>query len=318
MIDKSDVHAACRRISGRVRRTPLVAVDPGRFGEGAQVWFKLEQIQHAGSFKARGAYNRILSAAERGELPKIGVVAASGGNHGLAVAFVAAQSKIPARIYVPENAPAVKVAKLHKLGAEVVQVGQKYADAYEACAKYAVESGALLCHAYDQPDICAGQGTLGIELLEQADGQLDTILVAVGGGGLLAGIAAATEGQARVIGVEPSNAPTLHAALAVGRPVDVPVSGVAADSLGASRAGDIAYEVARRTGVVSALVSDADIVAARLMLWNEWRLVVEHGAAAPVAALISGAYQPRAGERIVVLLCGGNTDPGDLIKPVPR
>ena len=146
------------------------------------------------------------------------MVAASGGNHGLAVAFVAAQSKIPARIYVPENAPPVKVAKLHKLGAEVVQVGQKYADAYEAGAKYAVESGALFCHAYDQPDICSGQGTLGIELLEQTGGQLDTILVAVGGGGLLAGIATATEGQVRVVGVEPANAPTLHAALAAGQP----------------------------------------------------------------------------------------------------
>ncbi|HEY3903305.1 MAG TPA: threonine/serine dehydratase [Streptosporangiaceae bacterium] len=313
MITKSDVHAARQRIAGHVRVTPIVAVDPGRFGAAAQVWFKLEQTQHAGSFKARGAYNRILGAAERGELPEVGVVAASGGNHGLAVAFVAAQSKTPARIYVPENAPPVKVAKLHKLGTEVVQVGQKYADAYEAGAKYAVESGALFCHAYDQPDICSGQGTLGIELLEQTGGQLDTILVAVGGGGLLAGIAAATEGQVRVVGVEPANAPTLHAALAAGQPVDVPVSGVAADSLGASRAGDIACEVARRTGVVSALVSDADIVAARAMLWNEWRLVVEHGAAAPVAALIAGAYRPAAGERIVILLCGGNTDPGDLI-----
>ena len=313
MITKSDVQAARQRITGRVRVTPLVAVDQGRFEPATQVWFKLEQTQHSGSFKARGAYNRILSAAERGELPDIGVVAASGGNHGLAVAFVAAQSKTPARIYVPENAPAVKVAKLHKLGAEVVQVGQKYADAYEAGAKYAVESGALFCHAYDQPDICAGQGTLGVELLEQTGGELDTILVAVGGGGLIAGIAAATEGQVRVVGVEPASAPTLHAALAAGQPVDVPVSGIAADSLGASRAGDIAYEVARRTGVVSALVSDADIVAARAMLWNDWRLVVEHGAAAPVAALLSGAYQPAAGERIVVLLCGGNTDPGDLI-----
>jgi threonine dehydratase len=313
MITKSDVQAALARITGHVRSTPIVAVDPGRFGPAAQAWFKLEQTQHSGSFKARGAFNRILGAAERGELPDVGVVAASGGNHGLAVAFVAAQSGTPARIYVPENAPAVKVAKLHKLGAEVVQVGQKYADAYEAGAKYAVESGALLCHAYDQPDICSGQGTLGIELLEQTGGQLDTILVAVGGGGLVAGIAAATEGQVRVIGVEPANAPTLHAALAAGQPVDVPVSGVAADSLGASRLGDIPFDVARRAGVVSTLVSDADIVAARAVLWNEWRLVVEHGAAAPVAALIAGAYQPAVGERIAVLLCGGNTDPGDLI-----
>src|SRR5712691_7476036 len=151
MITKSDIEAARQRITGRVRATAIVAVDPGRFGAAGQVWFKLEQTQHSGSFKARGAFNRILGAAERGELPEIGVVAASGGNHGLAVAYVAAQSKIPARIYVPENAPAVKVAKLHNLGAEVVQVGQNYAGAYETGAKYAVESGALFCHAYDQP-----------------------------------------------------------------------------------------------------------------------------------------------------------------------
>ena len=189
-----------------------------------------------------------------------------------------------ARVYVPANAPAVKVAKLRKLGAAVELVGDKYADAYDAAVKHAADSGALFCHAYDQPDICAGQGTIGLELLEQVDG-LDTILVAVGGGGLLAGIAAAVEGRARVVGVEPATAPTLNAALAAGEPVAVEVSGVAADSLGASRLGDIAFAVATRTDVGSVLVDDAAILEARAALWDHYRLAVEPGGAAAYAAL---------------------------------
>src|SRR3954471_16748530 len=189
MISISDVERAAARIEGRVRRTPV-------FEDGG-VWFKLEHLQHTGSFKARGAFNRIIAA---GELPAAGVVAASGGNAGLAVAYAAREFGLAARVFVPATAPAVKVAKLHALGAAVELVGDKYADAYDAAVKHAADSGALFCHAYDQPEICAGQGTVGLELLEQVDG-LDTILVAVGGGGLLAGIAAAVEGRARVVGV---------------------------------------------------------------------------------------------------------------------
>ncbi|WP_410622346.1 threonine/serine dehydratase [Amycolatopsis sp. cmx-8-4] len=303
MISTSDVERAATRIHGRVRRTPVFAADG--------VWFKLEHLQHTGSFKARGAFNRILAA---GDIAAAGVVAASGGNAGLAVAHAAREFVVPARVFVPTTAPAVKVAKLHALGAAVELVGDKYADAYDAAVKHAAGSGALFCHAYDQPEICAGQGTAGLELLEQVDG-LDTILVAVGGGGLLAGIAAAVEGRARVVGVEPRTIPTLHAALDAGEPVQVEVSGLAADSLGASRLGDIAFAVATRTGAGSVLVEDAAIAEARTTLWDRYRLAVEAGGATACAALLSGAYVPAPGERVAVLLCGGNTDPATLTSP---
>ena len=312
MITNSDVRAAAARIAGHVRATPLIETDPGAFPPAARVWLKLEQFQHTGSFKVRGAVNRILSAAEQGTLPAAGVVAASGGNAGLAAAYAAARHGLPARVYVPDTAPPVKVARLREYGAEVVQGGATYADAYEAGAKHAAQVGALFCHPYDQPEVCAGQGTLGRELLEQAGGQVDTVLVAVGGGGLLAGVAAASEGRASVVGVEPATIPTLHAALAAGGPVDVAVSGVATDSLGATRLGDIGYAVAVRTRAHSVLVSDASIVAARSYLWDQYRLAVEHGGATAFAALLSGAYQPREGERIAVVLCGANTDPATL------
>ncbi|MEV6832395.1 threonine/serine dehydratase [Amycolatopsis sp. NPDC051102] len=301
MISTADVARAAARIEGRIRRTPVFADDG--------VWFKLEHLQHTGSFKARGAFNRILAADGQ-----TGVVAASGGNAGLAVAHAAREFGLPARVYVPATAPAVKVAKLRQLGAAVELVGEKYADAYDAAVKDAADSGDLFCHAYDQPDICAGQGTLGLELLEQA-GDLDTILVAVGGGGLLAGVAAAVEGRARVVGVEPRTIPTLHAALAAGEPVAVEVSGVAADSLGASRLGDIAFAVATRANAGSVLVDDAAILEARTALWDHYRLAVEPGGATAFAALRSGAYRPAPGERVAVVLCGANTDPATLTSP---
>ncbi len=304
MISTADVERAAARIEGRVRRTPVFTADDG-------VWFKLEQLQHTGSFKARGAFNRILAA---GELSAAGVVAASGGNAGLAVAHAAREFGLPARVYVPATAPAVKVAGLRQLGAAVDLVGEKYADAYDAAVKHAADSGALFCHAYDQPDICAGQGTLGLELLAQAGG-LDTILVAVGGGGLLAGVAAAVEGWARVVGVEPRTIPTLNAALAAGAPVAVEVSGIAADSLGATRLGDIAFAVATRTNAGSVLVDDSAIVQARAFLWDRYRLAVEPGGATAFAALLAGAYRPAPGERVAVVLCGANTDPATLTSP---
>jgi threonine dehydratase len=312
MITSTEVHAAADRIAGYVRATPLIEADRETFPLAGRVWLKLEQLQHTGSFKVRGAFNRILSAAGQGMLPAAGVVAASGGNAGLAVAYAAARHNLPARVYVPRTAPAVKVGRLREQGAEVVQVGSKYAEAYEAAAKHAIEAGALFCHAYDQPEVCTGQGTVGLELLEQTDGQLDTVLLAVGGGGLMAGIAAATETKARVVGVEPATIPTLNAALAAGRPVDVEVSGVAADSLGATRLGDIAYTVATRTRARSVVVGDAYIIAARKLLWDRYRLAVEHGGATAFAALLAGAYQPSEGERIAVVLCGANTDPATL------
>jgi threonine dehydratase len=306
VVTRADVEAAAARITGRVRRTPVLAAS-GRL-------LKLEFTQHTGSFKARGAFNRLLAAAEAGELPAAGVVAASGGNAGLAFAYAARELGARAEIYVPATAPAVKVARLRALGAAVVQVGSEYAEAYEAATKRVADTGALYCHAYDQPEMVAGQGTVALELVEQAGGELDTVLVSTGGGGLVGGIAAALAGQVRVVAVEPELAPTLHAALAAGGPVDVPVGGVAADSLGARRVGEIAYRVAMRTGVHSVLVPDAAIVAARAMLWDRYRLVVEHGAAAAMAAL-DGWYRPRPGERVAVVLCGANTDPSDLTGP---
>jgi threonine dehydratase len=312
MLTSSDIRAAADRVRGHIRSTPLAQFDPGPFAPAAAVWLKLEQLQHTGSFKVRGAFNRILAAAESGPIPEVGVVTASGGNAGLAVAYAAARSHLPAHVYVPETAPAVKVARLRALGADVVQIGSRYADAYDAAAKRAADTGAMFCHAYDQPEVCAGQGTLGLELLAQTGGELDTVLLAVGGGGLMAGVATAVGPRARVIGVEPRTIPTLNAALAAGQPVDVDVSGVAADSLGATRLGDIAYAVATRAGVGSVLVDDADILAARRLLWDSYRLAVEHGTAAALAALLTGAYQPRDGERIAVVLCGANTDVSDL------
>ena len=284
---------------------------------GIEVALKLEQLQHTGSFKARGALNRVRAAVERGELGPAGVVAASGGNAGLAVAYAAAREGVAARVYVPTTAPAVKVTRLRELGAEVVQVGDRYALAYEAAVAHAEVAGALFCHAYDQPEICAGQGTLALELHEQLRGKVDTVLVAVGGGGLMAGVAAALEGRARVVGVEPSTVPTYAEALAAGKPVDVAVSGVAADALGATRLGAIAWAVAVRTGVRSVLVDDADVVAARRLLWEQHRLVVEHAAASVVAALLSGVYRPEAGERVAAVLCGANTATNDLTPEGP-
>ena len=308
MITRDDVLAAQQRISGRVRRTPVVAAGPGR----DDVWFQCEFLQLAGVFKTRGAFNRILAGLESGELdPARGVVAASGGNAGLANAYAAAQVGVPATVFVPETAPAVKVARLREYGATVRQVGQEYAEAYAAAVGFADDAGALFCHAYDQPEVVAGAGTLGLEVLEDVP-DVDTVVVAVGGGGLFAGIATAVEGRARVVAVEPVLAPTLHAALAAGEPVDVAVAGVAADALGARRVGGIAFDVARRTRPLSVLVEDAAITAARSALWREYRMAVEHGAAAAYAGLTSSAYRPEPGERVAVVVCGANTDPATL------
>jgi threonine dehydratase len=309
VIDRLDVEAAARRIAGRVRRTPVTEVEPGPAG---RMWLKLELVQHTGSFKARGAFNHVLAARDEGRLPDAGVVAPSGGNAGLAFAYAAAEVGVPAEVFVPETAPAVKVARLRALGATVVQVGTRYADAQDAATKRAADTGALFCHAYDLPEVCAGQGTLGLELLEQTGGDVDTVLIAVGGGGLMAGVAAALEGTARVVGVEPETIPTMERALHAGRPVDVDVSGIAADSLGATRLGDIAFSVASRTGVHPVLVPDEAIIEARRHLWAEYRLAVEHGTAAALAALRTGAYRPAPDERVMVVLCGANTDPSDL------
>ncbi|MEU8222392.1 threonine/serine dehydratase [Kribbella sp. NPDC048915] len=304
-VSPDDVQQAAARIAGRVRRTPVIDIAP-------RCTFKLELLQHTGSFKPRGAFNRLLSAKENGELQGQGIVAASGGNHGLAAAYAARELGVPARIFVPETTPAAKLGKLRTLGANIVQIGSEYAEAYQAAVAEQDKTGALLVHAYDQPEIIAGQGTVGLELLEQVDG-FDTVLVAVGGGGLIAGIATALGEHAQVVGVEPAAASAMHRALEAGTPTDGPVSGVAADSLGARRLGDLAFAAVRAQGVQSVLVDDEAIVAARKELWSGFHLATEHGGATAYAALTSGAYKPAAHERVVVVVCGANTDPSTLI-----
>ncbi|RZT17234.1 L-threonine ammonia-lyase [Kribbella sp. VKM Ac-2569] len=304
-VSLDDVKQAAERIAGRVRRTPVIEVAPG-------LTFKLELLQHTGSFKPRGAFNRLLTAKDSGELTGQGIVAASGGNHGLAAAYAARELGVPARIFVPETTPAAKLGKLRTLDADIVQVGSEYAEAYQAALAARDDTDALLVHAYDQPEVVAGQGTVGLELLEQA-GMFDTVLVAVGGGGLIAGIATAIGNNAQVVSVEPALAPTLQRALEAGEPTDGAVGGVAADSLGARRIGSLAFEAAQTYGVRPVLVDDEAIVAARNELWRQYHLATEHGGATAYAALLSGAYRPAAGERVVVVVCGANTDPATLI-----
>jgi threonine dehydratase len=308
-IDSADVVAAGSRIASYIRRTPVVELAPDpRWGDATLV-LKLESLQHTGSFKVRGAFNRILAVPVAA---RFGVIAASGGNHGLAVAFACRRLGLAAEIFVPETAAPVKVAALGASGATVTVAGRHYADAYEQMRRRAAQTGALVVHAYDDALVAAGQGTVGLELFEQGR-PVDSVLLAVGGGGLLAGVATAIAGRARVIGVEPETIPTLHAALAAGHPVDVDVGGVAADSLGARRLGDVGFAVAQREAVGSVLVSDDAILAARRLLWRELRIVAEAGGAAALAAVLTGVVEPRRGERIAALVCGGNTDPGDLV-----
>lgn len=308
MIQRDDVLAAEKRIRKHIRRTPLL-----RGGSAsAPLWLKCEFLQHTGVFKARGAFNRQLAALERGKLdPAVGVVAASGGNAGLANAYAAASLGVPATVFVPENAPRIKVERLLAYNANVRQTGAEYIEAYEAAQEFVVQSGALLCHAYDQPEIAAGAGTIAEEILQDEPG-IDTIVVAVGGGGLYAGLAAAAAGRARIVAVEPFSIPTLHAALQAGRPVDVSVSGIAADSLGARRVGDIAFSTASQNPPISVLVNDDAIIAARRQLWSEYRIPAEYGAATAFAALTSGAYLAEEDERVAVIICGANTDPCTL------
>ncbi|MGI5281811.1 serine/threonine dehydratase [Nonomuraea polychroma] len=300
-----DVLAAAGRISGLVLRTPVLEISPGLF-------LKLELLQHSGSFKVRGAFNRMLSA---GSLPDSGVIAASGGNHGLAVAYAAKALGVRAEIFVPEVTSPVKVAGLKALGAHITQTGAIYSEAAEAAAKRAAETGALSVHAYDQAEVVAGQGTTGLEIMEQTGG-VDTVVVAVGGGGFAGGITVGTSaGSPRIVAVEPERIPTLREALRAGRPVPVEVGGVAADALGATRIGGLAFEILSGPRVESVLVSDEAIVAARRTLWERHRVVAEHAGAAAYAALLSGAYVAEPGERVAVVVCGSNTDPTTLSTP---
>lgn len=302
-ITPEDIRAAAARIASHIRRTPVWNLPPGAFGHDGPVSLKLEFLQHAGSFKTRGAFNTLLS----GPLPEAGVAAASGGNHGAAVAYAARQLGIRARIFVPEISSAAKVAVIRVHGAEVVIGGARYADAQDACDAYVAETGALRIHPFAAEATIIGQGTVAAEWAEDAPG-LDTVLVAVGGGGLIAGIASLWAGRVKVVGVEPEGSRALHAALEAGRPVDVPVESVAADSLGARNVGEFVYGMCRDRVDHVALVTDAAILEAQRALWRDWRIATEPGGAAALAALTGNAYRPRPAERVGVLLCGANVD----------
>lgn len=303
MISRTEIQDAGRRIATHVRRTPVIALEDRAFGLNAKIFFKLEQLQHTGSFKPRGAFNCMLSS----EVPAAGVIAASGGNHGAAVAYAAHNLGHRAEIFVPEITPPTKVERLREYGANINITGKNYADALAASQERAAQSGALAIHAYDDPSVLTGQGTLGMELEEQVRG-LDSVLIAVGGGGLIGGVAAWYQQRVRVISVEPERAPTLHHALEAGHVVDVEVGGVAADSLGARRAGELMFPIAQKFVAQALLVSDDQIVEAQKLLWQKLRLIAEPGGATALAALLSGVYKQHAGERVGVVLCGANAD----------
>jgi threonine dehydratase len=292
-------------ISPYLRRTPVIEVEAADFAisGAASIPIKLELLQHAGSFKARGAFANMLLR----DVPAAGVVAASGGNHGAAVAFAAHKLGIAAHVFVPAVAAQAKQRRIRELGAELVVGGAAYDDALIASRAYAASSGALPIHAFDQPETLLGQGSVGLELEDQA-GAFDTLLVAVGGGGLIGGIAAWFAGRVRIVAVEPRAAPTLHDALRAGHPVDAAAGGVAADSLAPRRVGEIMFPLAQRFVERVVLVEDDAIVAAQRALWSVLRVASEPGGATALAALISGAYRPAAGERVALLVCGGNTD----------
>jgi threonine dehydratase len=303
VIDRDGIARTYRLIEPFIRRTPTLSIDGADIGlDGSTVLLKLELLQHTGSFKARGAFANMLLRT----VPPAGVAAASGGNHGVAVAYAARRLQKPARIFLPGCASPVKIQRIREDDAKLVITGDRYVDALAECESWAARSGALQIHAYDQPETLLGQGTIGLELDAQAE-HLDTLLVAVGGGGLLGGIAAWYGGQVRLIGVEPAEAPTLTAALAAGHPVDAPAGGIAADSLAPRRVGELMFPIAQRYVDRVVLVSDSEIQSAQRMLWDRVRIVAEPGGAAAFAALVSGQYRPEPRERVGVLICGGNT-----------
>ena len=296
--------AQCERIiRPYIRRTPVIEVDGADFGLPAHpLTLKLELLQHSGSFKARGAFANLLSR----DVPEAGVVAASGGNHGAAVAYAAMKLGKPAKIFVPSVSSPAKIARIHDYGADLVIEGDLYADALAASERWALQTGAMPVPAFDQHETILGQGTVGLELAEQAP-DIDTLLVSVGGGGLLAGIAAWYAGRIKVIGVEPIASPTLSKALEAGHPVDAEAGGLAADSLAPRRVGDRVFPIVQKYARQTVLVSDDAIAEAQATLWRALRIVAEPGGAAAFSAILSGRYRPQAGERVAVVISGGNT-----------
>lgn len=310
-IDRAEIERVYAAIRQHIRRTPVIEVDPADFleapmPEGLRLTFKLEFMQHTGSFKARGAFNHMLSR----EVPAAGIVAASGGNHGAAAAFAAMRTGHKATIFVPSIASPAKIARIESYGADLRVGGDRYADALAASERFIEETGALAVHAYDQDETLAGQGSVALEFIDQA--APDTMLVAVGGGGLIGGMAAFCRGETALVAVEPETAPTLNHALKAGAPVDAPAGGIAADSLAPRQIGARMFSYAQAFIGHSVLVPDAMIEAAQKLLWDRLRLVTEPGGAAALAALLSQAYRPAAGEHVGVLLCGANSTAVDF------
>ncbi len=326
VVTRADIESAAARIAARLRRTPLLSVpaselsDFGREGAGSgspaavhgRVTLKLEFLQHSGTFKARGATNFMLG----NEIAPAGVTAASGGNHGAAVAWAAQQLGHRSTIFVPTISAPAKVDRLRSYGAEVVQVGKVYAEALEACLEHETATGATAIHAYEAPDVFAGAGTTGREFEAQLATEglppLDSLLVACGGGGLVGGIATWFGSSTRIVACETNDTSAYASALEAGKPVDVAVKGVAADALGATRIGTLAFDALCRAGAESVLVDDQAVVDARRSLWDRFRIVAEHSAAVPVAALLSGAWRPEPGRHTGIVVCGANTSPADL------
>ena len=311
MISRDEIRGTYDTIRPFIRRTPVVRVGLSELDPAGtdlpSVTLKLEQLQCAGSFKARGAFANLLLR----EVPPAGVVAASGGNHGVAVAYAAHRCGVPARIFVPTVSAAAKTERIRRLGAELVVTGDRYADALAAAQAWEQSSGAMSVHAFDQLHTLLGQGTLGLELASQAD-QLDTVLVPVGGGGLIGGVASWFAGSVRVIGVEPDGAPTLTRARAEGRPADAPAEGVAADALAPRRVGELVFPITQAYVEDVVLVGDAAILAAQRALWQAARIAAEPAASVGIAALLTGAYKPAPGERVAVVISGANMDPAQL------
>jgi threonine dehydratase len=287
-----------------VRRTPIVSADDAALCQTGQLVLKLEHLQHTGSFKPRGVFNSILS----GDVPAAGVAAVSGGNHGAAIGYAAGKLGVGARVFVPSFADATKVDRIRGYGTDV-QIAETMAAAFEECAAYCRDTGALFIHPWDQERTIEGQGTIGVELEEQ-EPRLDTLLVAVGGAGLIAGIATWFEGRVRLIGVESEGTASLAAALRAGRPSKIVPAGIAASALGAPEVGALGFEVAQRYVETVLTVSDADIREAQVRLWSSLRLIAEPGGVTALAALTSGRYVPRQQERVGVLICGGNAELG--------
>ena len=307
-VEHADIVIARDRIRGHIRTTPVVETGAGSFGIDTPLTLKLELLQHTGSFKPRGAFNKVLAS----DVPDAGVIAASGGNFGVAVAYAARTLGHRAEIFVPDTSPAAKIDRIREQGAAVHVVPGYYPEASVAASARQAATGALAMHPFDQPEVVAGGGTVGMELTEQVP-DADTILVAVGGGGLIAGIASWFRGAVRVVGVEPEGCPSMHAALAAGEPVDADVGGIAADALGTRRVGEIAFAAAVRWVDQVVLVSDDAIRDAQRRLWRDVHVIAEPAGAACLAAAIAGAYRPSVGERVVVLVCGANTDPATVV-----